>query len=61
MSNLAIHHKFTEFLSQIYLYRDKNVYTDQAGFDNITNKIYSITSYIHNRYTEDISLASLSK
>lgn len=61
LSNLAIHHRFMEFLSLIYLYRDRNVYRDQVDFDNITNKIYSITAYIHNRYTEDISLASLSK
>lgn len=61
LSNLAIHHKFMEFLSLIYLYRDKNVYRDQIDFDNITNKIYSITAYIHNNYTEDISLASLSR
>ena len=61
LSNLAIHHKFVEFLSLIYLYRDKNVYADRVDFDNITNKIYSITACIHNRYTEDLSLASLSK
>lgn len=61
LSNLAIHYKFIEFLSLIYLYRDKNVYTDQVDFDNITNKIYGITACIHNRYTEDLSLASLSK
>ncbi len=61
LSNLAIHQKFIEFLSLIYQYRDKNVYTDQVDFDNITNKIYGITACIHNRYTEDLSLASLSK
>ncbi len=61
LSNLTIHQKFIEFLSLVYLYRDKNVYADQVNFDNITNKIYSITAYIHNRYTEDLSLASLSK
>lgn len=61
LSNLAIHQKFIEFLGLIYLYRDKNVYQDQVNFDNVTNKIYSITSYIHNRYTEELSLAFLSK
>ena len=61
MTNLAIHQKFVEFLGQIYLYRDKNAYADRVDFDNITNKIYSITACIHNRYTEDLSLASLSK
>ena len=61
LTNLAIHQKFVEFLGQIYLYRDKNAYADRVDFDNITNKIYSITACIHNRYTEDLSLASLSK
>jgi AraC-like DNA-binding protein len=28
-------------------------------FDNITNKVYSITTYIHNNYTEDLSLNSI--
>lgn len=61
LSNLAIHQKFIEFLGLIYLYRDKNVYTDQVDFDNITNKVYSITAYIHNHYMDDLSLSSISK
>ena len=43
------------------MYRDRNAYTEQVDFDNITNKIYGITAYIHNRYTEDLSLAFLAK
>lgn len=61
LSNLAIHHKFIEFLSLIYLYRDKNAYADQVDFDNITNKIYRITAHIHSHYMDDLSLSSLSK
>lgn len=61
LSDLAIHHKFIEFLSQIYLHRDKNVYMDRADFDNVTNKIYGITAYIHNNYTENLSLDFLSR
>lgn len=56
LTDLSIHNKFIEFLSLIYLYQNKNVYNDHMNLDNITNKIYSITAYIHNNYTEDLSL-----
>lgn len=59
MTDLAIHNKFVEFLSLIYLYRSQNAYQENVDFDNITNKVYSITSYIHNNYTEDLSLNSI--
>lgn len=61
LTDLAIHNKFIEFLSLIYLYRDKNVYSNRSDFDSITNKVYSITAYIHSHFTEDISLESVSK
>jgi AraC-like DNA-binding protein len=59
MTDLSIHNKFVEFLSLIYLYRSQNVYQQNVDFDNITNKVYSITTYIHNNYTEDLSLNSI--
>ncbi len=59
LTDLAIHNKFTEFLSLIYLYQEKNVYHDHIDFDNITNKIYSITAYIHSNFTEDLTLNSI--
>lgn len=61
LKELFIHNKFLEFLSLIYLYRDKNVYSNHADFDNITNKVYSITAYIHSHFTENISLDSISR
>lgn len=61
LTDLAIHNKFIEFLSLIYLYRDKNVYSNHSDLDNITSKVYSITAYIHSHFTEDISLESVSK
>lgn len=61
MTDLAIHNKFLEFLSLIYLYRNHNVYQQDIDFDNITNKVYSITAYIHNNYTEDLSLNSIAE
>lgn len=61
LKELSIHHKFIEFLSLLYLYRDKNTYSNHADFDNITNKVYSITAYIHSHFTENISLESISR
>lgn len=61
LTELAINNKFIEFLSMIYLYRDKNTYSNHADFDNITNKIYSITAYIHGHFTEDLSLESIAR
>ena len=61
LTELAIHNKFLEFLSLIYLYRDKNIYSNHLDFNNITNKIYSITAYIHSHFTEDLSLNSIAR
>lgn len=61
ISNLLIHNKFLEFLTKIYLYQDQNKYVMHSSEDNLTNKIYSITSYIHEHYQEELSLEFLSK
>lgn len=61
LTNLAIHNKFVEFLSLIYLFQDKNTYIDCTALDDITSKIYSITAYIHTHYMDDLSLAGISK
>lgn len=59
LTRLLIHNKFIEFLSLIYLCRDQNVYANHADFDGITNKVYSITAYIHSHFTEELSLESI--
>lgn len=61
LRELFIHNKFIEFLGLIYLYKDKNTYSNHADFDNITNKVYNITAYIHSHFTENISLESISR
>lgn len=61
LTDLAIHNKFIEFLSIIYLNRDKNVYTNRSDLDGITNKIYNITAFIHGHYAEELSLESISR
>lgn len=61
LTELAIHNKFLEFLSLIYLYRDKNIYFNRLDFDNITSKVYSITAYIHSHFTEELTLDSIAR
>lgn len=56
--NLMIHNKFVEFLFILYSLKDQNHYTPSTE-GGIKEKIYSITSYIHQHYGEDISLTTL--
>ena len=61
INSLAIHCKFLEFLCAVYNKKNKNLYAPQELSDSITNKIYSITSYIHSNYTKKLSLEFISK
>jgi len=61
INTLLIHNKFIEFLSKIYLYQDQNTYVVHSSVDNLTNKVYSITSYIHEHHKENLSLEFLAK
>ena len=56
LKNLMIHNKFIEFLYYLYMYKNRNIYEIESNLDSITNKIYSITSFIHTNYTNDLSL-----
>ncbi len=58
--NLMIHNKFVEFLFTLYSLREKNHYAPSME-GGMKEKIYSITSYIHQHYSEDISLTSLAE
>jgi AraC-like DNA-binding protein len=58
---LQLHMKFLEFLTKLYLFRDQNTYVVHSSVDNLTNKVYSITSYIHEHYMEDLTLEFLAK
>ena len=58
MRNLSVHTKFTEFLLNLYHFRNQNKYSPNIT-SNIQEKIYTITNYIHTHYSEDISLKSL--
>ena len=59
MRDLIIHQKFIEFLTLLYLNQDRNRYRDDSEMTPTEKKIYSITSYIHSHYTEDLSLELL--
>lgn len=61
MRDLIIHQKFIEFLTLIFLNQDKNTYSNAAEMTPMQKKIYSITSFIHAHYTEDLSLEQLAQ
>jgi len=61
INTLLIHNKFIEFLTKIYLFQNQNTYAVHSSVDNLTNKVYSITSYIHEHYKESLSLEFLAK
>ena len=61
MRNLIIHQKFIEFLTLLYLNQGQNQYSNISEMSPTEKKIYSITSYIHAHYTEDISLDFLAQ
>jgi AraC-like DNA-binding protein len=61
INHLAIHTKFVEFLCAVFQARMYNCYQPQELSNSITHKIYSITSYIHTNYAEELSLHDISK
>ena len=61
MRNLIIHMKFIEFLTLMYLHREKNQYSNESEMSATERKIYSITSFIHNHYSEELSLDMLAE
>ena len=61
MRDLMIHLKFIEFLTLLHLNQDKNQYFNESEMSSAERKIYSITSFIHNHYSEDLSLDMLAE
>jgi AraC-like DNA-binding protein len=61
LRNLIIHQKFIEFLTLLYLNRDKNKYANEPEMSLLEKKIYSIASYIHTHYPEELSLEALAE
>lgn len=61
MRDLIIHLKFTEFLTLLFLNQGRNQYTNKSEMTPMEKKIYSVTSYIHAHYFEDLSLDTLAQ
>lgn len=59
IDELMIHTRFIEFLHEIYLLRDQNLYQNDTEFSPVAQKMYSIASYIHQHYGEPLSLPLL--
>jgi len=61
MRDLVIHLKFVEFLTLLYLNQDKNLYSDDTQLSPMEKKIYSVASFIHSHYAEELTLEGLSQ
>ncbi len=61
LRDLLIHAKFIEFLCTVYEFRQENQYQPEVVFDSVTQKIYTVTAYIHSNYTSELTLQGLSK
>ncbi len=61
MRDLIIHLKFTEFLTLLFLNQRHNQYVNKSEMSSMEKKIYSVTSYIHAHYTEELSLGALAQ
>ena len=59
MRNLIIHQKFIEFLTLLFLNQEKNQYSNRSQMPAMENKIYSVVSYIHTHFPDDLSLEIL--
>jgi YesN/AraC family two-component response regulator len=57
---LSIHSRFLDLLCTLYQYRKHNIYKPEI-MNSTSSKIYSITSYIHNHFHEELSLDILAK
>jgi AraC-like DNA-binding protein len=61
MRNLVIHQKFIEFLILLFLNQDANIYSNGAEMSISESKVYSVASYIHAHYQDDLSLEGLAQ
>ena len=61
LRDLGIHSCFLEFLTLLYLNRDKNIYANEVDLIGADNEIYPVIGYIHSHYGEKLSLEMLSQ
>ena len=56
-----IHNKFQELLYTFYELKDRNLYTNDQSYNSIQQKVYEVSSFIHNHYDQELSLDTLSE
>lgn len=61
MQALIVHGLFIDFLYTLRQVIPCSTYTNEPFKDQVSQKIYSIVSYIHNHYSEELNLDFLSK
>ena len=58
---LLVHIKLLEFLSLLYDLREQNLYTVEPHSNSSIQKVYNLTSYIHQNFTQALPLENLSQ
>lgn len=58
---LVLHSLFTRFLYCLSQFQDSNLYEKEQITDKITERIYSVSNYIHTHYQEDMTLDELAR
>lgn len=61
LKSLIVHGMFVEFLYTLRQLTPFNTYTNEPLKDEASQKIYTIANYIHNHYSEELTLDSLSR
>ncbi len=61
LNPVAVHCKFTEFLYALYRHKQENGYRRKESGSSMTQTIYSIASFIHSHYKQELSLDFISK
>lgn len=61
MRHLKIHALFIQFLCYLKEHSIHNIYTQQNNEDSIEARMHAVTRYIHNYYTEDLTLEQIAK
>lgn len=60
-NELVIHSLFTEFLYYLNRFAPDNIYQPEEPRDEISERIYAVSNYIHTHYMESFTLESLAK
>lgn len=61
LNEQLIHCNFLQFLTTIAKNAGQNTYVPQELSDSITQKVYAVTSYIHQHYASELSLKLLAE